>query len=679
MRPYRFDLPLCVLLAVLTLAAFWPALRGGFVNYDDPDYVTDNPRVQAGLSAANVRWAFRTFHTANWHPLTWLSLQADRTLYGGAGPFGFHLTNLLLHTGSTLLVFLTFRALTGCVWPSALAAALFAVHPLHVESVAWVSERKDVLSTFFWFLSIAAYGWYARRPGVLRYLAVVLAFICGLLAKPMLVTLPCVLLLLDFWPLRRVEWRRAAWLVAEKAPLLALAAVSCWMTWKAQQSGGAVKPLTQYSGAVRLGNAVAAYGGYLQKMVWPKNLAAFYPHPGDGLSVAAVGVSAALLLGVTIACLWAARRHPYAIVGWLWYLGTLVPVIGLVQVGEQAMADRYTYVPLAGVFLALSWATADLARHWPFLRGTLALAAVFVLGVCVQLTWKQSATWVNSHTLWSHAAEKVPNNWLAHINLALDYGGNNPAEAVEHLREAVRIRPDFPLGQLNLGVYLAQLGQKEEAEKCYRAVLESWPRIPQAHSNLGLLLLEKDRLDEARRHLEEAVRLDPGYDRAHYGLGQALVRQGDVSSAVDCFRRAAALRPERASYQYSLASALEEQGATHEARELFREAVRQDASYPGGARKEAWRLATARAVPAGQAAWAVHLARVACHDAEQPDPEALDTLAVALAAAGRFAEATAQAERACAAAEAAGQAAQAARIRERLGLFRACRPYYFDP
>ncbi len=677
MRTYRVELLLGVLLVGVTLTAFSPTFRCGFVNFDDPDYVTENSRVQAGLTLANVRWAFRTFHATNWHPLTWLSLLADRTLYGSAEPLGFHLTNLLLHIGSTLLLFLTFRAWTGAVWRSALVAALFAVHPLHVESVAWVSDRKDVLSTFFWFLTLAAYGWYVRRPSVLRYLMVVLAFVLGLLAKPMLVTLPCVLLLLDFWPLRRVQWHITGQLVIEKLPLFALAAVSCWVTWKAQQAGGAVKPLTQYSPAVRLGNAVAAYSGYLQKMVWPKDLAAFYPHPGNNLSVATVSLAAALLIGVTAGCLWAARRQPYAPVGWLWYLGTLVPVIGLVQVGEQAMADRYTYVPLVGIFLLVAWAAGDVAQQWPFLRGTLALAAIVVLGLCVQLTWKQSWTWINSHTLWTHALEKTENNWLAHIDLALDYGSKNPSEAVEHLREAMRLRPDFPLGQLNLGVYLSQLGQKEEAEECYRAVLENWPLIAVAHSNLALLLVEKGQLDEARHHYEEAVQLDPNYDRAHYGLGQVLLRQGELSAAVECFRQAAILRPERAAYQFSLASVLEAQGATHEAHELFRTAVQQEASFPGKARKEAWRLATTRTA-AGQGAWAVHLARIACLDST-PSPEALDTLAVALAAAGRFEEAVAQAERARAAALAAGQEALANRIEERSRLFRAGQPYYFDP
>jgi Tfp pilus assembly protein PilF len=677
----------------MTLVAFWPVLRCGFVNFDDPEYVIDNPRVHKGLTADNIRWAFTTFRAANWHPLTWLSLQADCTLHGNAEPFGFHLTNLLLHLGCTLLLFLTLRVLTGAVWRSALVAALFAVHPLHVESVAWVSERKDVLSTFFWCLTLAAYGWYVRRPGVGRYLAVATTFALGLLAKPMLVTLPCVLLLLDYWPLRRLGGmgglsrpgpmpgttptaRPTLMLpVLEKAPLFALALVSCVVTWWAQQHGGAVMTLQQYTPLVRVANAIVSYAGYLQQCVWPRELAAFYPHPGNTLAVSTILWSSVLLAVLTALCLGLARRAPYHAVGWLWFLGTLVPVIGIVQVGEQARADRYTYVPLIGVFVVASWAAGNLARRWPFLRGALALAALVALSACVQQTWKQSQTWTNSYTLWTHALEVTDDNWLAHIDLALDYGGRNPAEAVEHLREAVRIRPDYPLGHLNLGLYLAQLGQTEEAERCYRLVLDGWPAIAIAHTNLAMLLLSKGEPSEARRHLEEAVQLDAHYDKAHYGLGQVLIRQGDVAAAVNCFRRAAELRPERVQYRFHLASTLEELGFTDEAVKVFLEAGGADASFPAKARQEAWRLAAASDAKQGQAAWAVHLARIGCHGSEAASAAALDTLAAALAAAGRFPEAVALAERARAAALVAGDDDLAARIRRRAELFRAERAF----
>jgi tetratricopeptide (TPR) repeat protein len=690
MRRFRVELTLCLLLAVGTLFAFGPVLRCRFVNFDDGDYVTHNSHVQSGLTAANVRWAFTDFDaTANWHPLTWLSLQADRTLYGNAEAFGFHLTNMLLHTASTLLLFLIFRAWTGAVWRSALVAALFAVHPLHVESVAWVSERKDVLSTFFWLLTMAAYGWYVRRPGVLRYLAVVVALSLGLMAKPMLVTLPCVLLLLDYWPLRRVTQQRAVALVAEKLPLFALAAASCIVTWKAQQSGKAVKEFAQFSPAVRAANAVYAYGDYLYKAVRPEGLAAFYPHPGEKLSVGAILLSAVLLAAATAGCLLAARRYPFLPVGWLWYLGTLLPVIGLVQVGEQAMADRYSYVPLIGVFVMVAWGAGELARRWPFLRGALALTAIVALGACGFLAWKQAGTWHDSRTLWTHALDVTEDNWLAHINLALAYGADNPEAAVEHLRKALQIRPNYPTALFNLGLYLAMLAQREdvklsqreeawkEAEACFRAILADSPRNYRTRRNLALLLSAEERLDEAREQFEQATQHGEDSDKAKawHGLGEVLVQLGEWCGAAECFRKSLELPPELPRCRYSLAAVLEERGEAAEAREQYQEAFNANPELPHRAREEAWRLAADRHASPALRNWAVYLARQACHG-EETDAEALDTLAVCLAAAGRFPEAVLKAERALKVAEAAGQKELADQICRRLELFRAGRPFH---
>lgn len=679
MRRFRLELILCQLLAVGTLAAFWPVLHSDFVNFDDGDYVTDNPRVQSGLSAANARWAFTNIKaTSNWHPLTWLSLQADRTLYGNAEPFGFHLTNLLLHTASTVLLFLIFRAWTGAVWRSALVAALFAVHPLHVESVAWVSERKDVLSTFFWLLTMAAYGWYVRRPGVLRYLAVVVTFSLGLMAKPMLVTLPCVLLLLDYWPLRRVAQRRAVALVVEKLPLFALAAASCVVTWQAQQTGKAVKAFEQFSPAVRAANAVYAYGEYLTKTVRPEGLAAFYPHPGEKLPAVAVGLSVLLLAAVTAGCLVAARRYPFLPVGWLWYLGTLLPVIGLVQVGEQAMADRYSYIPLSGVFVAAVWGAGELARRWPFLRGVFALSALVALGACGVLTWRQAGTWHDSRTLWTHALDVTEDNWLAHINLALAIGDSNPSGAVEHLREALRIRPGYPMARFNLGLYLARLGCYEEAGSCYRDVLDSWPDVALVHRNLGFVLSAEGRLNEAREHFEQATQMDSRNAKGWHGLGEVLVQQGEWCAAVEPFRKALKIQPDVPRYRYSLAAALEEQGKAAEAQKQYQEAFNANPELPHRAQEEARRLAADRQASPALRNWAVYLARQACHGKED-DAKALDTLAVCLAAAGRFPEAVLQAERALKAAEAMGQQELAGEIRRQLDLFRAGQPFYPGP
>jgi tetratricopeptide (TPR) repeat protein len=607
MRLVRVEILLAAVLAVLTVAAFWHVPHCDFVNYDDQDYAYDNPRVQAGLTWEGVRWAWTTTFAANWHPLTWLSLQADRTLYGAVEPHGFHRTNLLLHVGGTLLAFLAFRVLTGAVWRSALVAALFAVHPLHVESVAWVSERKDVLSTFFWMLTLLAYGWYARRPGLGRYTAVMASFALGLLAKPMLVTLPCVLLLLDYWPLRRhvaasrsgkdcqpgwhafaaqpgpsegiltktgprehgtlpervkpvkgVDARRVALLVAEKLPLFALAAASCVMTWWAQQSGGAVRTFQQYSFSVRVANAVVAYAEYLGKTFLPDRLAVFYPHPGNSLSAATLAGAAALLAALTALCLLAVRRYPYLAVGWLWYLGTLVPVIGLVQVGEQALADRYTYIPLLGVFLAVAWGVGDVVQRWPFLRAGLALTAVVLLVACARLTWLQVKTWENSRALWTHALEVTAGNWLAHSSLAMTIGPTDPEGAVEELKQAIRLRPGDTNVRNNLGFYLDRCGRKEEAAQCFREVLDAEPRHFVAHYNLAGILAEQGCLAEARRHLEQAVRLDPKYAKAHNRLGEVCMRLGETAAAVESFRRAVELQPDDARYLHNLDRALKD-------------------------------------------------------------------------------------------------------------------------
>ncbi len=548
-------------LVVVTLAVYGRCFTYPFVDFDDAAYGTQNPRVAAGLTADGVRWAFTTFENSNWHPLTWLSLQLDVTLFGGQDPGAFHRTNVVLHAANALLLFLVLGRMTGAAWRSAFVAALFAVHPLHVESVAWVSERKDVLSTLFWMLTLAAYAAYARRPGPGRYLLVVLALGLGLLAKAMLVTLPCVLLLLDWWPLGRwrpgpapaasdvrrppaVPLRR---LLLEKAPLFGVVLVCCVLTLLAQSRAGAVQSLASYPPDVRAWNALLAYVGYLGKMLWPTHLAVYYPHPGAGVSVARALGAGALLLAITALVLGPGRRRPYLAVGWLWYLGTLVPVIGLVQVGAQAMADRYTYVPLIGPFLLLTWAAADLAAAWRVPRRSLALAAAAVLCACGALTWVQEGSWRSSLDLWEQAVRATGDNLLAHMNLGACYHERGMHyESRKEFERAVALAPGDGAPHYSLGIALAELGKREEAEAQMRRAVELDPGNAWGHHHLGNALKELGRLDEAVAEYRRAVELDPGNAWSHNNLGVALAELGRLDEAAAEYRKALELGDERA-------------------------------------------------------------------------------------------------------------------------------------
>jgi tetratricopeptide (TPR) repeat protein len=543
-----------VLLVAATLLTYWPSLENGFV-FDDVDYVTNNPQVQAGLTGPSIWWAFTTGHASNWHPLTWLSLELDHDLFG-LRPWGYHLINLVLHVANTLLLFLVFWRMTSALWRSALVAALFALHPLHVESVAWVSQRKDVLSTLFGLLALLAYAGYVNRPGVTRYLLVVLALVLSLLAKPMLVTLPLLLLLLDYWPLGRLRLSGGpaaetkfpagasrpipfARLALEKMPLLALAAASCAATWLAQQQGHSVQRLAQLPLSVRAGNAIVAYALYLRKMVWPSDLGAFYPHPGTGLSWVSVAGAALFLAAVTAGLLALRRRAPYLIVGWFWYLGTLVPVIGLVQVGSQALADRYTYVPLVGICVMIAWGVADLVpQRVPRDRILVSAGAAVVLFVCALLTWLQVHHWQNNIALWAQALEAAPHNAFAHTNLGMAIMVNATSQqdeelAFQHFALAQEIEPN------------------------------------QVGANLGLALLaqQQSRVDEAVERFRKVLRLEPGNELAQRGLassmlrqqylrGEQLLTQGKQTEAIACFRQA--LTMARASGEAALATHIEE-------------------------------------------------------------------------------------------------------------------------
>jgi hypothetical protein len=484
-------LTLAVALLLLVAFCFAPVARNSFVNYDDDTYVTANPLLEGSVSLRTFRWAFTTFRASNWHPLTWISHQADVALFG-FDPRGHLLTSLALHATNTLLIFLLLLQWTGATGRSAFAAALFGVHPLHVESVAWVAERKDVLSTLFFLLTLLAYGRYAARRTFRNYSTVALLFTLGLLAKPMLVTLPLLLLVLDFWPLGRLgaASRRGGGrlppalgpLLGEKLPLMALAAVSGLVTLAAQTRGGAVKTFEDYPLSVRLLNAVVSAARYLEKTLWPKDLAVFYPHPGRTLSAAEIAVAALLLAAITLAALHVARRRPYVLAGWGWYLLTLSPVLGIVQVGSQAMADRYTYIPLAGLFVASVWIVADLAKRWGLRRGSLAVSAALLVLSLSMTTRSQVRVWRSGLSLFEHALAVTGNNYVAHDNLAseLERRGRT-REAMRHALEALRIRPDREPGRyLRFGRALMAQGMHEEAVEVFEKAVTMHPADPSA-------------------------------------------------------------------------------------------------------------------------------------------------------------------------------------------------------
>jgi tetratricopeptide (TPR) repeat protein len=474
---------ICAVITVLTLLVYGPMIDHSFISFDDDDYITNNPVVRRGLTLDGLVWAFASPHVYNWHPLTWLSHMADVQLFGlNAG--GHHLMGLLLHTVNALLLFFVLRSMTRALWQSSVVAALFALHPFHVESVAWAAERKDLLSTLFWLLTIGFYLRYVKNPGIRRFWPVCLCYAAGLMAKQMAVTLPFLLLLLDYWPLRRLDptpptpgsptrfrWSGISPLIWEKLPLFVMAAGASLLIYLIQTQTGIVKSAAEFPFSARLANALVAYIAYLFKTVYPLNLAVFYPHPGTTLPLWQAAGVALLLAAITVSVLHSTK--PYLVVGWFWYLGTLVPVIGLVQVGIQGMADRYTYVPLIGIFIMAVWGIADLVAGWRSRKAVLAFAAAAGLAALTILTWLQVGTWQNSITLYSHAIKVTAGNYWAEYNLGLALmAEDRDDEAFPHFQEAIRIQPGFADAYLNIGVIQAKRGRIDNALANFGRVLE---------------------------------------------------------------------------------------------------------------------------------------------------------------------------------------------------------------
>jgi protein O-mannosyl-transferase len=590
------------LLVVVTLTVFNRASQNSFVNFDDDGYITENQHVRAGLTWETARWAFTTNAQSNWHPLTWLSHVVDYQLFH-FNPAGHHYTSVLLHAVNAVLLFLLLQGATGFTWRSLMVAALFAIHPENVESVAWVSERKNVLSMLFFLLAMLAYARYARKPAAKSYLVVAILFAAGLMAKPQVITLPFVLLLWDYWPLRRMgadsadtssnslPTRPLSFLFREKLPLLALSAASAIITLKVQAAGGAVRSQVEYPFWVRIENAIFSYTRYIGKALWPAHLSPMYPHPGESLRWWAV-LGALLLLILVSGLVYMRRRHRFLPMGWLWLLGTMVPMIGLVQVGAQGMADRYAYLPFIGLFILVCWGVAEWARQVRLSQQWLAFSGVLVLAAFAALSYRQVGYWHDSITLWSRALQVTDGNFVAHDNLgnALIYQGRFD-EAIPHFRAAIAINPKDPLGHVNIGAYERQHGHLQEAIEHYQTALSltSDKRLQATvYGNLGSAYRHLHDYPRAKESYQAALQLDSENSVALIGMGVLSYRSGDFRQAADQFSRAAVSQPSDTAYLL-LARALEQSGRSAEAQSAYQEAKRLSGDV-GAAQQEADRL-----------------------------------------------------------------------------------------
>jgi len=627
---------ICLLLGSLILAVYWQVQYHEFINYDDNRYITENKYVKSGFSTDSIIWAFTTSHASNWHPVTWLSHILDTQLYG-LNPKGHHLTSLALHIANSLLLFLVFTRMTGAVWKSCFIAAVFALHPINIESVAWAAERKSVLSTFFWFLTMWTYIHYLKKRNLARYSMLVLFFALGLMSKPMLVTLPFVLLLLDYWPLNRLEITRSKiilsndiensvetknsflYLLFEKIPLLILVTGSCIITFLVQKWGGAVVPLETISSTTRISNALVSYIDYLGKMVWPKSLSVFYPYPIDELYFWKGLASGLILIGITLVAIRLIRKVPYLAVGWFWYLGTLIPVIGLVQVGQQSMADRYAYIPLIGIFIIIAWGLSDLLENYYLKKKLLPILTGIFFSVLITLTWTQLQYWENSIKLFKHTIavteKKYPSFSGMYNNLGValinkmkyedaippikesiniqpsyseahnhlgnaQFGLKRFSEANNHYKEAIRLNPNYFEAHINFANSLSKsLIFYKEALIHYKKAIQLKPESPEAHFNLGVTLNKYNNSEQAIFYLEESIRLNPNFAEAHLALGNILFVKNKLKKALYHFETTIKLDPDNSIAHNSLGSILGQQGDLEKAIVHFNTAIKIKPDY----------------------------------------------------------------------------------------------------
>lgn len=659
-----------LLLVVATTLAYARVFTCDFVNLDDEEYVTQNPQVLAGITWPGLKWAFTTGHASNWHPLTWISLQMDAQLFG-LSPRGFHATNLALHLLGSVLLFAALTRMTGAIWRSGVVAGLFALHPLHVESVAWVSERKDGLSTVFFMLTLLAYYLYVQRPGIGRLALVALFMALGLMAKPMLVTLPLLLLLLDYWPLRRpLGWS----LLVEKAPLFGLAIVSSGITLYVQNQAGSIL-MEDIPLWARVLNAMTAYLSYVRLMFWPVGLAAFYPHPGMAVSITQAGLGLAFLAIVSAFAARQARRAEYLLVGWLWYLIALLPVLGLVQVGRQGMADRYTYIPLIGLFLALTWGLSDLLTRAGLKRWGAPVALTTLLS-CAVLTNAQVEHWQDSRSLWERALSMTSNNYVAENSLAVTLARDGDlTNALKHAQAAVRIRPDFADAHVNLGVLLGKRGKLDDALVHLSEATRLAPRSYEAHFNQAIALGRKGDRKAAQAHLREALLIRPNSADGHLALATIVHLAGEPGQAIESYQRVLELRKDDPRARCGLASALMESGDSEQAKIQYAQVLQLNPRYAQSARRSSWMLSTNPDPELRDGALALLLVSQARPLAPDQEPEMLDALAAAYAELMRFDEAIAASRQAIQLASSTRSTQVVDEMRGRLALYEARKPF----
>jgi tetratricopeptide (TPR) repeat protein len=592
---YTIDrrLVVCLLLVLSILAIYGKVRHYEFINFDDDVYISANAFVRSGVNPESLRWSFSyALKDGNyWRPLTWLSHMLDVSLYG-MDPGRHHLSNVFFHMMSTMLLFLAFNRMTGAFWRSAFVAALFALHPINVESVAWIAERKNVLSTFFWMLALLFYAGYYQRRGMLRYLAVLFAFGLGLLAKPMLVTLPFVLLLLDFWPLKRIVFHRKGLfpaanvlrLIFEKLPLFILSGLSVYLSAASVKSMGNVISLENLPMQLRLANALVAYVKYIGKLIWPYHLAVYYPFP-ERIPLWQPLIAFAVLIFISIFVLRTLNQKPYLAVGWLWYLGTLIPVIGIVQAGLwPAMADRWAYVPTIGLFIMLAWGGAEIVNRWRYRRVVLACLSGSALTVLLILSYFQISNWRDSVSLFEHSIQATGGTWNMHNNLAsaLNARGRS-SEAIRHYQHALALEPPEPEGvHYNLAIALTSLGNLQGAIEHYQEAIRINPDYAAAHVNLGAIFARLGKTAEARGHFFEALRVDPNFAQANYNLGNILLAQGETDEAISRYSKAVNINPLFAESYNGLGLALMQTGKLEQAILCFRKAAKFSPSFRDG-------------------------------------------------------------------------------------------------
>lgn len=682
----RYDVLICLFLVMATLIAYWQVRNHNFLSFDDYLYVLHNQYVNKGLSLESISWAFSFTDIAYWHPLTWLSHMLDCQLYG-LNPSMHHTTSLIIHIINCLLLFLLFKGMTGAVWKSAFIAALFALHPINVESVAWVAERKNVLSTLFWILTLLTYHYYSLQPGFYRYLLIFFCFLMGLLSKPMLVTLPFVLLLFDYWPLERLLYSSTTnknryqkvsslYLILEKLPFFLLAGVSIYISSLSAQHHGIIVSAESVSMKLRVANALVSYVKYIGKMIWPKNLAVFYPFP-DTLPIWQILGAVLFLICISILVFRALRTKPYLAVGWLWYIGTLVPAIGLIQAGLwPAIANRFAYVPLIGLFIIIAWGVPDLVARWRYKKIVLAATATVLLLIFTAASRSQNRYWANDIALFKHSLDVTNDNDVAHQKLgeALAAQGKTD-EAVRHYYEALRIKPDLVAAHLNLGVALREEGKINEAVEHFSMALRAEPDCAEAYYELGVTLEKQGNFDAAVKHYSEALRIKPEFVKGHNNLGIVLSHQKKDKEAIYHFEEALRIDSGYADAYYNLGIIYANQKNIEKAILHYKKALRFNPNMTHALYNLSWILASCEDERFRNGEEAVRLAEKLCDLTIYKQPLALDALAAAYAETGKFKEATLTAQKGFELAMKMGPKELTLGLENRIELYRAGRPY----